>query len=146
MAGVLIILIAIFASCFPEQSRSENPNAPVITIKRTGGYAGVDNQIYIFADGKVIEETGKVRHVQPATLERFIRSMEKVGTMAPDKAAGFERYCFDCFLYTVNISRGDAINMFILKEPIPSSSKKEVNDAQTIRDFLSVIFSPSYQK
>jgi hypothetical protein len=49
MASILFALIVILASYFPQQSRSEKPKVPVITIERTGGYLGVDDQVSLFA-------------------------------------------------------------------------------------------------
>ena len=85
MAGISVILIAILSSAFSQQPQSEKLNvpAPVITIERTGGFAGVDDQVSVFPDGKVLDAAGKVRHVEPARLQGFIRSVEKVGAPAP---------------------------------------------------------------
>jgi hypothetical protein len=140
------LLVAILVFCLPPRIQSAEQEAPVITIERTGGYAGVDDRVSVYADGKFLDVNGKIRHMHPAGVEGFIRSMEKVGARAPNMAAVSQSYCWDCFTYTITISRGDAVESFVVAEPIIGSSEKDPNDARAIRDFLTVVFSKSSHK
>ena len=146
MTRMLFVLIAILAFCLPPRLQSAEGEATVITIERTGGYAGVDDQVSVYADGEFISKNGKVRHMAPATMEGFIRSMEKVGAPAPNMAAVSQSYCSDCFTYTITICRGDVVKGFVVTEPIFGSSEKDPDDAQAIRDFLTMVFSKSDHK
>ena len=141
MAGPFFVSIAIIAATFSQQPQSEKPNVPAIMIERTGGFAGAENRVSVFADGKVIDGTGKIRHVRPSSVEEFIRSVEKVGAPAPDKAAVPQGYCFDCFMYTIKIPKDEAGKTFVFEEPITSHSGKEPEGIRVIRDFLAVVFS-----
>jgi len=146
MLGILLVFIATIASFVPQKFQSESPTGPVLTIERTGGFAGVDDHVSIYADGKVIDGVGKVLHIPPATIERFIRSVETVGTPAPGKGTAPQNLCSDCFIYRINISQNNALKSFTLGEPIVSSSEKESDDAKAIREFLKVVFIPSQHK
>jgi hypothetical protein len=140
------ILTAILAFCLPPRIQSAEQEAPIIAIERTGGYAGVDDRVSVYADGKFIDENGKIRHMHPARVEGFIRSMEMVGASAPNMATVSQSYCSDCFTYTITISRGDAVEGFVIAEPNFGSSEKDPDDARAIRDFLTIVFSKSGNK
>jgi hypothetical protein len=146
MTRILFILIAILAFCLPPQLQSAEREAIVITIERTGGYAGVDDHVSVHANSEFINENGKVRHMTPAIIEGFIRSIEKVGAPAPNMATVSLSYCSDCFTYKITICRGDVAVGFVVAEPILGSSEKDPDDVRTIRDFLTMVFSKSYHK
>jgi len=146
MAAIPFVLIAILTSGFPQQPQSEEQNVPVITIERTGGFAGVDDLVSVFANGKVLDEGGKIRHIRLTGLEGFIRSVEKVGAPAPDEATVPQRVCSDCFVCTITVLRGEAAKKLVVEEPIRVPSEKGSEDAKAIRDFLSVVFSQSHSE
>ena len=146
MISILCVLVLILASCFPQRSQSEKAAAPVLTIARTGGYVGVEDRVSVFADGKIIDDIGKVRHVRSAMLEGFVRSVEKVGYSSPDKATTPRSMCFDCFVYKISVWRGDASEAFVFEEPFFSSSGSERDDTIAIRNFLGLVFSNSHKE
>ena len=145
MAGAQFVLFAIFAASFLQQPQSEKPEGPVMTIEREGGFAEVYDQVSVYADGRVIDEAGKVRHVRQSSLENFIRSVEQVSTVEPEKGTVFQGLCHDCFTYTIKTFKNESSKAFVLEEPVRRPSEKESNDTRTIRDFLSVVFSRSHQ-
>ena len=146
MIRIPFVLIAILAFCLPPRIQSAEQEAAVITIERTGGYAGVDDHVSVYADGRFIDENGKVRHMAIASLEGFIRSMKKVGAPAPNMVTASQSYCSDCFTYTITICRSDVVEGFVVADPIFGSSEKDLDDARAIRDFLTIVFSKSGHK
>ncbi len=104
---------------------------------------GVEHEVSLFADGKVIDAKGKIRHVRPALMQDFIRSIGKIHAAAPDKACVFQSLCFDCFRYTISISWNSMVETFGIAEPITITAEKGVDEARAIQEFLSDIFSQS---
>jgi len=146
MVSILLIFIAALAPLVPQQSQSESPARPALTIERVGGFAGVDDQVSISADGEVVDKAGKILRVGPASLEGFIRSIEKVGIPSADKATVPHGFCSDCFTYRISMFHRDIHKSFVVEEPIVFSSDKKSEDAKIIRDFLSLVFSQSRHK
>ncbi len=145
MAIILFLSIATLFAGFSQPYRSEAPGPPVLTIERTGGFAGVHDQISIFPGGKVLDKTGKVRRVRPARIEGFIRSVEKIGASAPEKPTSAQAHCSDCFTYTIKILQGGTEKKFLLKEPL-HISEEESEDSRSVHNFLSLVFSETPHK
>ncbi len=149
-----LFLIAILASSSWRQASLQTPPAttpktpaPAIIIDRTGGFAGVDDEVSIFPDGKVLDNSGKVRRIPPADLSRFIHSVEKVGIAAKHETQGkTSSHCSDCFMYAVKIQQGDTFRRFVIEEPILHASGKDAADIRVVRDFLAAVFGISSPK
>src|SRR4030042_3642244 len=50
----------------------DRPAGYVIWFERTGGYAGVYNSFWMYPDGRILNEEGKVRKIAPETVRGLV--------------------------------------------------------------------------
>jgi hypothetical protein len=141
------------------QATGAQPGSPAmgyaIMFERLGGYAGWYDRFWIYPDGRIENEAGKVKEIAPAVVTSFRQRIEPLlpstTTLAapmtesalktekgqkagmPQKA---EDLCSDCYRYRVTILIDSGIRSTVLSEPLKTKTDKLAQVIQELRDLL----------
>jgi len=75
----------------------------VVTLKRTGGFAGLSNEWRFYADGRLVKNGADDKMLQPAQVEALLETIRAAGFFQLEKDKYTAEVCQDCFVYTVTV-------------------------------------------
>ncbi len=87
---------------------SEDTNEEIVIVyKRSGGYAGLDEEFTIYANGHITAKDGREWWVEPAAVEQLQKEFESLGffDLAPNYVP--KNPCCDLFSYELSVNSGD---------------------------------------
>ena len=89
----------------PSASKIEVGDA-IIVYQRSGGFAGVDEQWSLYADGRISDNKGNQKVVEGAQITALIDELKTAGVleMKDSMGSGISNACKDCFTYTITVN------------------------------------------
>ena len=81
---VLICAFMIYGCAWTQGEQKKEPPSPhpgyVMRFERMGGYLGVQDQFFIYPDGRIIGDSRKTARVGPATVADWIKNISPAAT------------------------------------------------------------------
>jgi hypothetical protein len=120
--SLLVVGVTVLAACAstnnnsgPSGSNSTPAGAPgTVTVKRTGGFAGVNDTLVVAPDGKWTStnkagarHSGQLNADQTLALKNLLTASEKSHEMGQQAAA--RSNCSDAFRYTIAVAEGSSV-------------------------------------
>ena len=121
----------------------EPPAAPsgyVMRFERTGGYAGVYDQFWIYPDGRVINDSGKTAKLPPGTISEWVNKISPAASSGATPTIPAQSLCQDCFVYRITIYDKKGTRALSLADPLKDNPKTTTTDLEQIRDQLLRLF------
>jgi hypothetical protein len=109
------ILISVLARA-QEKQGSEPPTPPtgyVLMFERTGGYAGVQEKIWVYPDGRAINDAGKTAKISPDVINKWLEKISTFPALSAPDSFPADSYCMDCFIYQLTTYRKDGTKRLI---------------------------------
>ncbi len=107
-----------------------------ILFERFGGYAGWHDRFWIYPDGRIENEGGKVKEITPQSVTAFKQRIEPLFPPKSQKTPMWQRLCSDCYQYRITILVDSGVRSMILSEPLRTKSDKLAQITQELRDLL----------
>lgn len=113
-----------------------------ILFERFGGYAGWYDRFWIYPDGRIENESGKVKEIAPQAVTAFRQKIEPLLPAKTENVRGAEKVqkaedlCSDCYRYRITILMDSGTRSIILSEPLKTKSDKLAQLTQELRDLL----------
>ena len=79
----------------------------VLVYKRSGGFAGLDEEFTIFLDGRISTKDGREVRVDPEEIDVLVRGLEKLGVFELVLDYMPKDTCCDRFFYELSVNSGD---------------------------------------
>ncbi|MBP1595316.1 MAG: hypothetical protein H6Q05_693 [Acidobacteria bacterium] len=114
----------------------DRPAGYVIRFERTGGYAGVYNSFWMYPDGKIFNEEGKVRKIAPETVRGLVARITPLIVPESVKASLPKSICSDCFIYRIMVFVDSEVRTLTLSEPLQADVSGSASELRRMRDLL----------
>jgi len=154
VAVILLIAIAVLAGCSPSNATAtdipvkaeSNANSPVVTdqgveivLKRSGGFAGVDDSWSITSDGSITTSDGKESQVSQTALSQAVNELEKLGFFAMDNSYVPLDTCCDRFTYQIEVTVNGKSHSVTALEGAPETPDKFWQALDTVNGLLAEV-------
>jgi len=107
-----------------------------IFFERFGGYAGWYDRFWIYPDGRIENEDGKVKEITPQAVTAFKQRVEPLLPPKTQEAQMWRSLCSDCYQYRITILADSGVRSIVLSEPLETKSDKLAQVTQELRDLL----------
>ena len=94
----------------PATRKDVLPESASIIFRRSGGFAGVDEEWVIYSDGRITSAEGGAWQVAPERVEALVKQIDEAGFFELDGNYLPLDTCCDRFTYQVSVSMGDKSN------------------------------------
>lgn len=94
----------------PDSKKEALPEGATIVFRRSGGFAGVDEEWTIYSDGRITSTDGGAWRVTPDQVEPLAEQIDKSGFFELDGKYLPLDTCCDRFTYQVSVNMGDKAN------------------------------------
>jgi hypothetical protein len=134
------LLVTVSAATIsPEAPDAGQALQPALVVRRTGGFAGGDEEWVIYADGRVRLPNGQHQQAEAEAVLRLLTQITKSGSFQLDDAAGGFSKCRDCFNYQITVSH-EGQTKTIRVQPESSDTPKELRQAiESLDAFLNAL-------
>lgn len=90
----------------------------VIFVKRSGGFAGVDESWSFYADGKIVTNKGEQKTVTADQVSTLIEEINAAGFFEMNNSSGSEKFsnCKDCYTYQLIATSDGKVNSITIQE------------------------------
>jgi len=103
------LLICILAALWigsgpnPPQEEHEQRDAALVSLERSGGFAGVQEKYEIYEDGRIINSRGTTIRVPAARVESILRRIAALDLPDSCRIQIPTGLCSDCFYYRITM-------------------------------------------
>jgi hypothetical protein len=119
VAVILLIAVTVLAGCSPSKNATTDILTKIdsptdkpaelaqdvqIVLKRSGGFAGVDESWSIASDGHITTHNGKQSQVSQTTLSEAVNELEKLGFFEMKSSYVPLDTCCDRFTYQLQVT------------------------------------------
>ena len=134
-----LLVTAAAATMTPVTSGTGQALQPVLVIRRTGGFAGVEEEWSIYEDGRVTLPNGQHQQIEAEAVSRLLTEITQSGFFNMGDAVGGMSKCRDCFNYQITVSK-DGQTKTIRVQPESSNIPQELLKAiESINTFLNAL-------
>jgi hypothetical protein len=116
----------------------------VVVFQRSGGFAGVNQQWTIYANGNIVTDSGETLSVNPDQVTALLIAADAAGffDMKVSSSLGSAGNCKDCFTYTLTITNHGQTNTLSAQD-----GSKNLPDAfWSIIQLINTIINPATQQ
>jgi hypothetical protein len=100
--------------------KTDSPDNAVVIFHRSGGFAGLDQQWMIYADGRIESPGGEQQEVDPESVQALFETIQSAGFFELDDSYVPEDTCCDRFTYTVTVQLGDRSKTLVTIDASPT--------------------------
>ena len=116
----------------PAGPRGELPEGAVISYSRSGGFAGVEEEWFIYPDGRVAMTEGGTQQMTAEQVNELLAGLQEAGFFTSPGYSSPPGVCADCFTYTLAVEKdGQVYTAQVL------DSDQQV--PQAVRDALALV-------
>ena len=81
----------------------------VLVYKRSGGFAGLDEEFTIYANGRITSKDGREWWVEPEQVDLLLAELEQMGFFDLQPSYLPKNPCCDLFFYELSVYSGDQV-------------------------------------
>ena len=132
------IMISCFACARDVQERDARPPTPgyIITVERMGGYLGVYEKIWIYADGEAVNDAGKKAKVPAGDVVEWQKNISLLASLRPTYALQLPSLCMDCLVYRITLYQKDGTRNFVRWDSLEGETDDDAAGLRRMRDKL----------
>jgi hypothetical protein len=119
------------------------PPGAVIVYRQTGGFAGLDEEYMIYADGRVTAKDGGHWQASPDQVSELIGTIKSLGFFKIEASHVSIVPCCDRFSYELTVVAGDLANSAATYDGAPSAPSALQSSIQAVTNFLERVRSSS---
>jgi hypothetical protein len=112
------------------------PPGAVIVYRQSGGFAGLDEEWTIYADGRVIARDGSEWQSSPEQVSDLLYTIKSLGFFKLDAVPVSIVPCCDRFYYELSVVSGDLANSAATYDGAPTSPPGLSSSMQAVTNFL----------
>ncbi len=107
-----------------------------LIYKRSGGFAGLDEQFTIYRDGRISSNDGRERRVDAQEVALLLQEIEQLGFLQMEANYMPEDSCCDRFFYELTVYSGDQAITVSTIDGAPSAPDELWQALELVQDFL----------
>lgn len=127
----LIAMAALLVACTlnsPDVDWSvtavKDSDIPILTLQRSGGFAGLSQQWAFYGDGRLEMPDGNEKHVDPQQLQAVLDAAQTANFFALNNSYVPQDSCCDQFLYEITFQLGDHNKTIATMEDAPEQPEQ----------------------
>jgi hypothetical protein len=120
----------------PENVESSFGEDTIVVYGRSGGFAGLQQEWTIYADGKIILPDGSQKQIDPAQVQLLFDKIQAANFQSLNPSYMPEDTCCDLFTYTVTVQTGSETHTITTMDDAPNVPVGLTAVFQTIDDLI----------
>jgi hypothetical protein len=121
-----------------KSARGDNQRGNMlVSIVRSGGFAGIHETFAIYPDGKATNPEGKMQQIQAKSLDSILRQIGALDLPRSCQIVFPPSSCSDCFQYRITLTGSNGTRTLILDETQIGGWDSVSKLAREIRDLIA---------
>ena len=113
------------------------PENAVAVFQKTGGFAGIEETTFIYADGHIENNKNESAQVPPEVVDTLVSTAVDAGFFDLDRSYVPENYCCDFFNYSLTIRDCDQVHTVITADEVPGTPTELWQIIDTVQSLIA---------